>query len=132
MARNIRGEAKVSRAPSGVVAEKIYAWPVVGTTRVAGASAKYTVLLWSNGELSCDCPGWIFYHKKNGGCKHTSSIKGESQDIHKMWKDGRELPMIVQSEDPAVAGIRRARLQTTPTASDPDSKIRFGRFIEID
>lgn len=130
MSRSIRAEGKSTKTPSGKVGSRIYAWPVIGTTRVAGAAAKYTVLLWSTGELSCDCPGWIFYHKKNGGCKHTSNVTSDSQSIFRLWEQGKELPSASQETDPGVEVINAVNPRAT--LGDEHSKIRYGRYIQLD
>lgn len=132
MPRGIRGGV-----PPKAKDEKIYAWPIVSQkTRVAGAAAKYTVLLWSHGGITCDCPGWIFYHKKNGGCKHTENVKAEAGEIFKAWQRGEELPGQEQAPD---AGTTVSGTAQAPAAApkpravtDVNSKIKYGRFIEID
>lgn len=40
------------------------------------SSHSYTVSLWDTGEITCNCPGWIFKQPgKPRGCKHTLSVK---------------------------------------------------------
>lgn len=114
--------------------EKIYAWPVVSQkTRVAGMAAKYTVLLWSHGGLTCDCPGWIFYHRKNGGCKHTESVKAEAGELFESWKRGETLPGQEQDSDPGTQVTANKNPSARKTAAgDENSKLKYGRFIDID
>lgn len=130
MPRSIRGANPKQKD------ERIYAWPIVSQkTRVAGMAAKYTVLLWSHGGLTCDCPGWIFYHKKKGGCKHTENVEAESKEIFKAWQRGEELPGQEQAPDAgtSIAGSSPAPAATKPKSmTDVNSKIKYGRFIEID
>ena len=75
---------------------KIYAWPVVSSRESEeGLRAKYTVFLYEDASLACDCPGWCFHHHKNGGCKHTSQIEDEAQTIFADWKAGKTLPQLI-------------------------------------
>jgi hypothetical protein len=132
MPRSIRGNVTPKAKD-----ERIYAWPIVSQkTKVAGMAAKYTVLLWSHGGLTCDCPGWIFYHKKNGGCKHTDNVKDEAKEIFKAWERGEELPGQEQAPD-AGTSVSGAASPSAPASkpkamTDVNSKIKYGRFIEID
>jgi hypothetical protein len=135
MPRGLRGTGGGGKAKD----TQIYAWPIVSQkTRVAGMAAKYTVLLWSHGGVTCDCPGWIFYHKKNNGCKHTKNVTdtGEAQEVFKAWQRGDELPGQEQAADPGtvVSGSAPAPAAASkPKAvTDVNSKIKYGRFIEID
>lgn len=101
--------------------QKIYGWPVTSSQEREGRVAKYTVWLYDDGSLSCDCPGWIFHRKKNDGmCKHTRSVKDEAKDLLARHKRGEELPSEVNWD---------TTVQRAPTTAT--SSIKFGRFIEV-
>lgn len=112
---------------------KIYAWPIVGSTTVAGMHAKYTVILWSTGELSCDCAGWINYHSKKGelACKHTKLYDASRHTIMRMWRAGQTLPVASQERD---AGVE-VQNAVNPNARNPtpsgDSGLLLGRTIDL-
>lgn len=38
---------------------------------------KYTVKMDERGFLSCNCPSWIFNHRKDRTCKHIDDIRGK-------------------------------------------------------
>jgi hypothetical protein len=42
----------------------------------------YEVQLHEDGNLTCNCPAWIF-NKKNRNCKHTNSLVGTAEKIIK-------------------------------------------------
>lgn len=112
---------------------KIYAWPVVGSTTVAGMHAKYTVILWSTGELSCDCAGWINYHSKKGelACKHTKLYDPSRIAMMELWRAGQPLPVATQDRD---AGVE-FRNAVNPNARNPtpsgSSGLLLGRTIDL-
>jgi hypothetical protein len=84
----------------------IYSWVFTSNREVEGMKAQYQTLLWEDGSLSCNCPGWIFPKKnaKTGekirSCKHTKQVlesSPSSKDIYKKWKSGESLPEIEDS-----------------------------------
>jgi hypothetical protein len=111
----------------------IYAWPVVGSAGVSGLRAKYTVLLWTTGEISCDCPGWINYHSKKGelACKHTKIYDSSRATIMRMWRNGEALPTTSQAHDSSVEvqnGINPNARNPTPSGN---SGLLLGRTIDL-
>lgn len=49
----------------------------------------YTVKIDEEGNLSCDCPGWIYSYHRNGGvrtCKHVIAAREEFSEIIKEVK----------------------------------------------
>jgi hypothetical protein len=136
MPRNVRvreDEAGMKRTPMGGFGKKIYAWPVVGGTEVAGMHAKYTVLLWSTGEISCDCPGWIMYHKRKGmlACKHVKTYDESRQVIFQMWQRHEPLPTAEQARDAGVE-VTDAFNPTAPVTRRTNSNLLLGRVIDMD
>lgn len=95
--------------------------------------AKYTVLLWSTGEISCDCPGWINYHSKKGelACKHTKLYDESRNIIFGMWQNHEPLPVAEQARDAGVE-VTNAFNPSAPRGSGrTDSRLKLGRVIEI-
>lgn len=44
-------------------------------TSSTSGSKSYRTVLWSTGEITCDCPGWTFKRPgKQRGCKHTLHV----------------------------------------------------------
>jgi hypothetical protein len=111
----------------------IYAWPVVGSSGVSGLRAKYTVLLWTTGEISCDCPGWINYHSKKGelACKHAKTYDSSRATMMRMWRNGEALPVASQAHDSSVEvqnGINPNARNPTPSGN---SGLLLGRTIDL-
>ena len=152
MARRIRplnreDDPNNQRTPSGQLGRKIYHWPIVGGTEVAGMHAKYTVILWSTGELSCDCPGWIHYFRQKGdtACKHAKARDETRNVIFQMWQHGENLPQQSQGHDAGVVvqnevnpeGTRTGRIssRTANVSNKPkqlkDSGLILGRVIDV-
>lgn len=47
-------------------------------------TTSYEIILWENGELSCNCPGWIYPRDPNRrDCKHTKELKIQAFEIFK-------------------------------------------------
>lgn len=101
------------------VKKKIYSWPVVSSTERDGMLAKYTVFLYQDNSMSCDCPGWVFHHRKSGDCRHIKHVRNEATNLYNLFKSGKPLPS-VRGEAGAV--------EPKPSKSEED--IPFGRFVE--
>jgi hypothetical protein len=62
----------------------VFSWALKSSRVVAGQSPTYTVLLYRDGCMSCDCPSWLYQLKKDANgdkrvrtCKHTEGINPE-------------------------------------------------------
>jgi hypothetical protein len=121
------------RTPMGGRGRKIYAWPIVGSTEVAGMHAKYTVILWSTGELSCDCTGWINYHSKKGelACKHAKAHDAARREIYRMWQHGESLPTADQARDAGVEVQNAVDPTKNRNTARPASGLLLGRMIDL-
>jgi len=45
---------------------------------------KYTIKQKENGQLTCNCPAWIFNHSGDRKCKHINAILKSKDPIEKM------------------------------------------------
>jgi hypothetical protein len=44
-------------------------------------AAVYETLLYANGQLSCDCPAWVYVKKgRPRGCRHTRAVESQVAD----------------------------------------------------
>lgn len=63
----------------------IAAWPRVSS---AGTTT-YEIILKSNGQLSCNCPGWTFARKgQERNCKHTRELRQAADGVLDLWRQG--------------------------------------------
>lgn len=115
-----------TRSPKAVAksAEPIYIWGLQSSKpRAGGNFITYEVRLEENGQLRCNCPGWIF--KKNDavrGCKHTREVEAEAKDFFKKYRAGEQLPTIMPSQE-----------QTERLKASRKTEIgTFGRIIDFD
>lgn len=154
MARRIRplnrseeDDPRNQRTPWNTIGRKIYHWPIVGSTEVAGMHAKYTVILWSTGQLSCDCNGWIMYYRRKGelACKHTKALSETRHVIFDMWQRNERLPQQTQDHDEGVVVQNEVNPEGTTTGrvssrrrnvsnhpkSQNDSGLILGRIIDV-
>jgi len=99
----------------------IYTWAMRSSQpRLGGQVITYLVQIDEKGELSCDCPGWIFKKKnKDRSCKHVREVKSEAEEILTAWRNGEQLPTF---EKPITNGTKNKKL----------SEIKYGRLIEFD
>lgn len=81
--------------PIGAEAPPIWFWNELSSNGLT----KYTVLLWRNGVLSCDCPGWCNEKKdKRTGeklprtCRHVRKNEAEGKRLHSLHRRGQALP----------------------------------------
>ena len=105
--------------------EALFIWQV-RSSRVSksGKSPLYTVSLYKDGCISCDCPGWMF--KRTGkprGCKHTISLEEEAKQYLKMHKKGEKLPELILPES----------VSSSPLSKKEEvSTIQYGRVLQFD
>lgn len=90
--------------------EAVSAWKRLSSK----GTTTYEVVLWQNGELTCNCPGWII--PKNGvrSCKHTRELN----DTAKMISKGKA-PKVFEQAD--YSGFQNV----------PKPTKRMGRMIRI-
>lgn len=105
--------------------QDVFQWQIQSKKEVAGVKATYTVLLKSDGSLTCNCPGWIF--KKKGQhirqCKHTDAVEKEAAGLYMKHKKGEFLgPVLVDV----------ITTSTAPSASPIVAPAKYGRVIEFD
>lgn len=103
----------------------IFGWPFESSKEVAGHKAKYLVQMATDGTLSCDCPGWVFYRDKTKPrtCKHCNhkNVQDTYKEYYKLYKAGKPLP---RYEEPTVGTVIKA----TP----PPTEVPFARCITFD
>lgn len=78
----------------------------------SGGSTVYEVLLYDDGVLSCNCPGWVYCRKGERGCKHTRSI--EDRDIPIMVANGFSAAQYGGRDLNQITGLRPATLVEGP------------------
>lgn len=59
-------------------------------------TTSYEVVLWNDGSVSCNCPGWIY--NKARICKHTKIVADEAKKI----LSGEEKPVFQKIEKSVV------------------------------
>jgi hypothetical protein len=118
---------------SGRRGYSIYAWPIVGDTEYhAGMKAKYTVMLWNTGEISCDCRGWCNYPEKGElACKHVKRLDATRREIFRMWQNNEELPVAKQEEDKNLT-VESPFNPNQPGARALNTSLVLGRIIDTD
>ena len=122
----------------------IFSWEFKSSRVTAGRSPKYTILLFKDKLLSCDCPGWTFQRRDTAGnlkprsCKHLFQVEDEAKILHKKWKNGEALPtMEVEPAAPQAAAPASIAKPVPASAvekamQNPNSRIRYGRVIDTD
>jgi len=63
----------------------------------------YTAILWSDGEASCNCPGWTRHKERR--CKHSNQVKEIRNDVLVT-----NTPQMRKLPSPATPPVRRSRL----------------------
>ncbi len=128
-----KGQVVRSATKKPTDADKIYGWPVKSQRDLGdGLSAVYTVLLWSSGEMTCDCPGWIFKRGKPGfdGCKHIRKATEEAEKIMKLHKAGQPLPAASDEEGKPSSGAL-PQVVAGIQVKEKGSHIKFGRTLYL-
>jgi hypothetical protein len=139
-----------TRAP-GTYGEPVYVWAFRSSQARGGQIITYETRLEENGDLRCNCPGWIFckVEKDSAGnptsvkfCKHTASIKEEAPVILASYRAGETLPVLepLAGAIPVnTAGMYTGRLSSNapnisnaPKTLSEGSNIRRGRVIDFD
>lgn len=107
---------------SGDPDEVIYSWGVRSDNR----AVQYEIILRRNGEVSCDCPGWVFKRKnQERGCKHVNAMFiDEINRIRAMFGAGEPLPTFEVPEPP--------KKSKAFVPGDTGIKLRARRLITID
>jgi hypothetical protein len=136
MPRRLTRRRAVSSSTTDDSKRKIYAWAVVGRSEVNGVHPKYTVLLWADGHMSCDCPGWIFHHVKSGDCRHIKERYTDAQEILELFQAGRPLPRVDQPTTPEFDEVAASQPNTPPPTRrrrpQVEEDLPYGRRIVID
>lgn len=105
--------AKRASAPTRPVTESargsvIQAWEMVSEHR----ATQYETILHTNGDVTCNCPGWIYARKgQPRTCKHTQRIEDEAGRLFRAYQNG-EIKVQAQTEEPA------PKPKFTPRTSD--------------
>lgn len=96
-------------------------------------NTSYTTLLRSDGELTCDCPGWVYQRKgQERGCKHTRMVTEQAK-----WRlvNGQAVPETYGATRPKVktAGTvllkpQAAKAQEVKVEPATQEKVRMIRF----
>lgn len=111
----------------------IFQWAFKSNKETAGGRrASYAVLLTDTGDLSCDCPSWVFWRNKTKPrtCKHLDypEVVANSKKYLKMFKQGEALPKL---EETSSTDFFVPVTNVKVTKPDPSS-IAFGRCIVLD
>lgn len=114
----------------------IFTWAVGSSrSRAGGRAAKYEILLYGDGCLSCDCPGWLFHRRADGagektvrGCKHTDAVNDEALDLRRRYQRGEKLPQLSEPT-PTTAPAAGRTLKSKEPESAPAQK--YGRVLDI-
>lgn len=106
-----------------VAAPAIFQWTFESSQNVGGQKAVYSTLLRSNGDLTCNCPGWIFKRGSDRFCKHTKMVEEEGKKLFKDHKAGKPLP---EMELVGTGNIA----QTANSKKNDD--LKYGRRIILD
>lgn len=105
-------------------APAIFQWTNASSQEVSGQRAVYSTLLRKNGDLTCNCPGWVFKRAGTRSCKHTRQVEAEAKQILKDYRAGKQLP-----EMELVGG--NAVVSTAKPKKD-DGSLKYGRVIVWD
>ena len=73
--------------PSHLRQPVVYAW----ATRSSRGTTTYETVLYRNGALSCDCPGWTFVRGETRSCKHTRQYAGQAKTFIEQLDAGRTI-----------------------------------------
>lgn len=105
-------------APSRPVAksgsEVLYAW----ATPSSHGTTTYETLVFRNGEMSCNCPAWVFKRGDERRCRHITLYEDEAQDIfihpdhaspQRTPARHASTPAPTRSSDPPLAPTRQRR-----------------------
>lgn len=115
----------------------VYTWKFASSQPRGGTIVDYETRLEENGILRCNCPGWIFCKGEPGvkACRHTRMVIDESRDVLSRFRNGdtleilNEVPAITRTAGEAAPKVRR---EAAHIDNDANSRIRYGRVIEID
>lgn len=100
--------------------------------RAGGRYTIYSTLMYRDGCLSCNCPGWTFKKgEETRRCKHTDEVYSESRRYLKLLKARQPLPRRParggqESQAPEVAQPK------SPAKKQEGTEQEFNRNIEID
>lgn len=110
--------------------DAIFQWTFMSNTEVHGMRAMYSTILYPDGVLTCNCPGWIFSKGVPGEkkCKHTGKATEEAIDILKLHKAGQPLPVQESMGDSKFGSLSTA----TKAAFNAQQKSKYGRVIKMD
>lgn len=113
------------KAKTKTVRVPIFTWPFQSSRPHGGTIVTYTAQLNEDETLSCNCPGWIFAKKgQERSCKHTRKVEAEVKDVLKAFKNGEELPLLVQES--GNAGFTMAPAQR----ASKEGRLPFGRVVD--
>lgn len=62
----------------------VYAW----ATPSSHGTTTYETVLYTDGRLSCNCPGWTFKRGDTRGCKHTRLYADEAEILMRRLRAG--------------------------------------------
>lgn len=116
----------------------IFYWPHVASQEIAGVTPKWTTTMYSDGSVTCDCPGWVFSLRKKKGetdedvkrkernCKHTRQVADEAAALYLRFRRGEELPRLEMggAAPPAILRAQDGRSQ--------DAEPIYGRRLVLD
>lgn len=114
--------------------EPVFTWAFASSKPRGGTIVTYETRLEEDGQLRCNCMGWVFQRKNPDGspkprhCKHIDMIADEWPVILRKWRAGEDLP-IMNPE----ALQQRTTSRPSPEMPDAgtDSRLRHGRVIDF-
>jgi hypothetical protein len=117
--------------------DPVYTWAFRSSQARGGQIINYETRLEEDGTLRCNCPGWVFCKTKDKNdnpvpktCTHTRQVEDESRDVLRRFKRGETLE-VLESETEARTGAGSALPAAVVAKQSGDSRIKYGRVIEI-
>lgn len=118
-----KAKKSVAKAPKKKPSPAIFQWTFQSSQDVGGQKAVYSTLLRSNGDMTCNCPGWIFKRGTDRFCKHTKMVEVEAKGLYKDHKAGKELPAM------ELVGAGNIAIAANPKK---EGDLKYGRRIILD
>lgn len=118
-----KAKKSVAKTPKKKDAPAIFQWTFESSQSVGGQKAVYSTLLRSNGDMTCNCPGWRFKKGDERICKHTKQVADEGKKLLKDFKAGKELP--------AMELVGAGNIVSTANPKK-EGDLKYGRRIILD
>lgn len=109
--------------------DPVYVWAMQSSQPRGGDYIVYETRLNEDGNLSCNCPGWINCRGSVKVCKHTRKVGGEAEVLFRRWSRGEELPRAAPTEE-QLQRFTQSRIGRK--AAETGTTTNYGRFIDLD